>query len=329
MAPAPELVERFRDDLDGLIDSGASLGLAVSGGPDSVALLLLAAAARPGKVRVATVDHALRTGSGEEARTVADLCGRLGIPHEILKIEWDQKPRSGLQKKARDARYRALSDWAKRSGLGAVVTGHHLDDQAETFVMRIARGVGVKGLAGMRGASPSPGGSNIIVLRPLLGWRRSELEAICAAAGVTPANDPSNQDRAFERVRVRRALADAAWFDPEAIARSAAVLGQADTALDWAADKVWTDAACATDGRIVLRTDGIPAEIRRRLVRRAVRTLAREGRGADLRGRELDRLLATLRAGRQSTLRGVLCSGGEDWSFVPAPDRTRRGPNPR
>lgn len=329
MAPAPELVERFRGDLDKLIDPGATVGLAVSGGPDSVALLLLAAAARPGKVCVATVDHALRAESGDEARTVAELCEGLGVSHEILKLKWADKPRTGIQKKARDARYRALSEWARRSELGAIVTGHHLDDQAETFVMRIARGVGVKGLAGMRGASPSPGGSNVTLLRPLLGWRRSELEAICAAAGVAPANDPSNEDRAFERVRVRRALADAAWFDPEAIARSAAVLGQADAALDWAADKVWAEAASVMDGRIVLRTEGIPAEIRRRLVRRAVRTLAREGRGADLRGRKLDGLLAALRAGRQATLRGVLCSGGEDWSFVPAPDRTRRSPNPR
>lgn len=329
MRPAGDLVERFRADLDGLIESGTPIGVAVSGGPDSIALLLLAAAERPGLIKAATVDHGLRPESVKEAADVAALCAKIGVPHQILPLNWSLKPKTGLQKKAREGRYRILGDWAKKAGLTVVLTGHQLDDQAETFVMRIARGVGVNGLAGMRGASPLPGHPEIRLLRPLLGWRRSELDSICAAAGVVPADDPSNQDRKFERVRVRKALASAELFDPEAIARSATVLGQADAALDWATDRAWAENARASDAGIVIRVQGIPAEIRRRMVRRAVRMLAREGHANDLRGRELDHLLASLRGGGKATLRGVLCDGGdgETWSFIPAPNRTRRRAN--
>ena len=331
MHPDRDLVERFRADLDGLIESGTAVGVAVSGGPDSLALLLLAAAERPGLIKAATVDHGLRPESGKEAADVAALCAKIEVPHRILHLKWPTRPKSGLQKKAREARYRMLGDWARDCGLNVVLTGHQLDDQAETFVMRIARGVGVNGLAGMRGASPLPGHPDIRLLRPLLAWRRSELDSICAAAGVVPADDPSNQDRKFERVRVRKALASSDLFDPEAIARSATVLGQADAALEWAADRAWGESARASDAEIVIRIEGIPAEIRRRMVRRAVRLLASEGPANDLRGRELDQLLHSLRGRGRATLRGVLCDGGdgETWSFIPAPNRTRRSANPR
>ena len=324
MHPDRDLVDRFRADLDGLIDPGARIGVAVSGGPDSIALLLLAAAARPGLIEAATVDHQLRDGSGEEAAEVASLCAKIHVPHRILPAVWKHKPRTGIQRKAREERYRLLGDWAKQNDLVAIATGHQLDDQAETFVMRIARGVGVNGLAGMRRVSPVPGHSTMQLLRPLLGWRRDELDSICAAAGIVPAADPSNEDRKFERVRVRKALASADLFDPEAIARSATVLGQADIALDWATDRVWAENVDASDSEIVMHVEGIPGEIQRRLVRRAVRMMAREGQATDLRGRELDVLLATLRSKRQSTLRGVLCAGGAEWRFIPAPNRTRR-----
>lgn len=329
MRPDRALVDRFRADLDALIDPTARIGVAVSGGPDSLALLLLAAQARPGLIHAATVDHRLRDGSCEEAERVASLCAKIQVPHQILPAAWKSKPRTGIQKKARDERYRLLGEWAKQNDLAAIVTGHQLDDQAETFVMRIARGVGVTGLAGMRRVAPVPGHSSVKLLRPLLGWRRDELDSICAEAGVVPAKDPSNEDRKFERVRVRKALASVELFDPEAIARSATVLGQADAALDWATSRAWAESARASDAEIVIKVTEIPTEIRRRLVRRAVQALAREGRGNDLRGRELDQLMHSLRVGDKATLRGVLCDGGdaETWSFIPAPNRTRRGAN--
>jgi tRNA(Ile)-lysidine synthase len=107
------LVERFRSDLDSLIPPDARLGLAVSGGPDSLALLLLAAAARPGKIEAATVDHGLRPESRAEAETVAWICERLRVPHAILTIDWPSLPKTALQEKAREARYAALGRWLR------------------------------------------------------------------------------------------------------------------------------------------------------------------------------------------------------------------------
>jgi tRNA(Ile)-lysidine synthase len=316
-------VDRFGRDLEALVQPGARIGLAVSGGPDSLALLLLAAAVRPGLVEAATVDHALRPESQAEAEMVASLCERLGVPQAILKVEWKKKPDTAIQERARTARYRLLGAWAKEKGLGALVTAHHLDDQAETFVMRLARGAGVKGLAAMRRLVIVPGGQ-VALVRPLLGWRRSELVQLCVDAGVTPVADPSNEDEQFERVRVRRALSEADWLDPQAVALSATNLAQADAALQWATTLEWKRAVSNGGGEIVYRPTDAPREIRRRVVSRAVARLATEGQGGDFRGREIDRLLAVLAGGGKATLRGVVCSGGETWRFVPAPNRTRR-----
>ena len=294
--PDSELIDRFRRDLDALVAPDSTVGVAVSGGPDSLALLLLAAEARRGKVEAATVDHALRLESRAEAETVGKVCQRLGVPHSILTAAWDHKPTTAIQERARLMRYRLLAQWALERGLTAILTAHHLDDQAETFLMRLARGGGVKGLAGMRPSSRSPG-AGIAVVRPLLGWRHSELETVCAAAGVEPVQDPSNADEQFERVRIRAALAQANWLDPFAIAESAAHLAEADGALHWATDIEWKRAVTQGDGEILYKPADAPREIRRRIVRRAVLALATEGGGAELRGRELDQLLAALRAG--------------------------------
>ena len=323
MRPAPELVDRFRSDLDALIAPDARIGIAVSGGPDSMALLLLAAATRPGQIEAATVDHGLRPESHAEAETVAGVCGQLGVPHAILAAEW-KKPQTAIQERARAERYRLLAGWAHDRNLAAVATAHQLDDQAETFLMRLARGAGVQGLAGMRPSAHVPG-SRLPLLRPLLSWRRSELEAIVAGVGVKAVSDPSNSDEQFERVRVRRALGRADWLDPEALASSVANLADADAALRWSANQEWQRAVRGGESEIVYKPDVAPPEIRRRIVTRAVASLATEGDAEDLRGRELDRLLETLAGGGKATLRGVLCSGGERWRFVPAPQRTLRG----
>jgi tRNA(Ile)-lysidine synthase len=321
MVPDAALIARFRTDLDALIPPGSRLGLAVSGGPDSLALLLLAAAARPGEVEAATVDHGLRAESRSEADMVATLCEQLGVPHSTVAIEWDIPPTSAIQEQARILRYGALAGWSRDLGLGAILTGHHLDDQAETMVMRLNRGSGVRGLAGMRRSAPLPGDPEQLLLRPLLGWRRGELEDICATAGVPPAIDPSNEDDNYERVRVRRGLAAAEWLDREGIARSASHCAEADEAIEWAAAIEWDRSATAREGEIVYRPSGAPAEIVRRIVARAVNELGIEGDPADLKGRELDRLIAELQAGNTATLRGVRCAGGPEWRFTRAAKR--------
>jgi tRNA(Ile)-lysidine synthase len=317
---AAAAVTRFAADLNALIAPGERIGLAVSGGPDSLALLLLAAAARPGLVAAASVDHGLRDGSRGEAEAVAAECATLGVPHTILTIDWPRVPASAVQERARAARYAALGQWAGAHGISAIATGHHADDQAETLVMRLARGAGVRGLAGMRGAAPLPGVPGIVLLRPLLGWRRVELAAVVAAAGLSPSDDPSNHDPRHERVRVRRALAGADWFDPSALAASAAHLADADAAIEYAVDAAWR-AAVVAEAEIAFDPGEAPAEIRRRLAARAIAALGREGDATSLRGGELDQLLAALEAGGSATLRGVRAAGGPRWRFTPAPAR--------
>jgi len=315
-----EFLERFRRDLAPLVAPDRTIGLAVSGGPDSLALLLLAAAARPLRVEAATVDHALRSESRAEAEMVAKVCDRLGVPHRILTASWDEKPETAIQERARAMRYRLLGEWARERGIDALLTAHHLDDQAETFLMRLARGAGVKGLAGMRRVSWAPAGA-ISIVRPLLGWRHAELEAVCAAAGVEAIEDPSNEDQKFERVRMRKALGEADWLDSAAVAESAGYLAEADGALHWAADLEWERAVTRTGGQIVYKPSDAPREIRRRIIMRAILALATEGRRVGLRGRELDQVLVALRSGRRATLRGVLCIGGPEWRFTRAPAR--------
>ena len=315
-------IERFRRDLDALVAADTPIGIAVSGGPDSLALLLLAAEARPLQVEAATVDHVLRPESRAEAETVAALCERLGVPHTILTVKWAERPATALQERARLMRYRLLGEWARERNLAALLTAHHLDDQAETFLMRLMRGSGVKGLAGMRRVARPQNGA-IALVRPLLGWRHSELEEVCAAAGVEPVQDPSNDDEEFERVRVRKALAGADWLDVPAIARSAANLAEADRALHWATMLEWQRAVTRSEGEIAYKLSDAPREIRRRIIRNAVLALATEGIGEELRGREIDQVLAALRTGKRATLRGVLCIGGAEWRFTRAPARRR------
>lgn len=319
LQPKAELVDRFRRNLDSVFPPDVPVGLAVSGGPDSLALLLLAVAARPHLIQAATVDHALRPESRGEAEMVAALCEHIGVPHEILTVKWKKKPQTAIQEQARGHRYRLLGKWAYDRKLRGILTAHHLDDQAETFIMRLLRGAGVRGLAGMRPiARPGPGAP---IGRPLLGWRRSELEQICAAAGLDPAMDPSNEDEQFERIRTRKALSKAEWLDPTAIARSAGNLAQAEAALQWATDVEWKQAVTEGPTELLYRPTGAPRDIMRRVVHRAVRHLATEGGGVELRGRELDRLVAALIEGKKATLRGVVCVGGTEWRFAKAPPR--------
>lgn len=321
VAPAPDLVERFRRDLEAQAGAVPALAVAVSGGPDSLALLLLAHAALPGRVQAATVDHRLRPESAAEADEVARLCGTLGIPHRILAVRVERAG-EGVQAAARGARYAALARWMEAEGIELLATAHHADDQAETLLMRLNRGSGVAGLAGVRAAGPVPGsGGRLRLCRPLLGWRRSELLEIVEAAGIQAAQDPGNVDEAFDRARLRRQLGEAPWLDPAALARSAALLAEAEAALDWAAEPLFAARSERGEGIVILRPHGLPPELLRRLVLRCLRLVAA---GANPRGEPLAALIARLRAGESATLCGVKAKGGETWRFEPAPPRRRQ-----
>jgi tRNA(Ile)-lysidine synthase len=322
-APDEKALKRFSRSLDRLVKPDQKVGLAVSGGPDSLALLVLAAAARPGKVEAATVDHDLREGSRAEAEMVASVCEKLGIPHEILTVEWDKKPETAIQERSRAKRYGALTGWAKRKSLAVLATAHHAEDQAETLLMRLARGSGLRGLAGIRPIRRVPRTDRSLA-RPLLRWTRKELGELLEAVGIEPAHDPSNEDPKFERVRVRETLAGADWLDPKSVAKSANYLTQANAALRWAAKQEWEKRVTEKDSVITLDPKGLPQELSRRLVGLILKKIGTEGKGAELRGRELDRLLSVLARGQKATLRGVLCGGGELWRFARAPKRKAR-----
>ena len=300
-------------DLAPLAKADARIGIAVSGGPDSLALLLLAAAARPGQIEAATVDHQLRPGSREEGQFVASVCERLGVLHKILPVTVGRG--ASLQAQARAARYEALGEWAIGRTLQAVATGHHADDQAETLLMRLARGAGLGGLVGVRHSRPLEPG--VALIRPLLEWRRAELAGIVAAAGITPIDDPANRDPRHDRSRFRGMLAEAEWADPERLAASARWLADADEALEWAAAPLVASRLGEAGGIITIQADCLPREMQRRLLLAAFDRL-----GAPRpRGPELDRARKALRGGKAATLSGLKLDPGPPWTLSPAPPR--------
>jgi tRNA(Ile)-lysidine synthase len=315
LLPPADLLDRFAADLGALVPNESRLGVAVSGGPDSLALLLLAAAARPGQVEAATVDHGLRREAAAEAAFVASVCKRLNVAHHTLRA--DVTPGSSLQAHARTARYRVLGDWAIECDLGAVASAHHADDQAETLLMRLARGAGLSGLAATRRRRPLEPG--VMLVRPLLGWRRAELAGIVAGAGLTAIDDPSNRDPRHDRSRFRGLLDQADWADPERLASSAKWLADADEAIEWALAGLVETRLRADADSIVLDPTGLPRELKRRLLLAAFERL-----GAPRpRGPELDRARKALGKGGNTTLSGLKLTGGAEWRLSPAPPRRR------
>lgn len=301
----------LRARLERLVPAGR-IGVAVSGGPDSLALLLLATAARPGAVEAATVDHRLRTGSADEAAMVADLCQRLGVPHATLPVS--VAPGASVQARARAARYAALAGWAADRGLAAIATAHHADDQAETLLMRLNRGAGVGGLAGVRELSALPNGLGLV--RPLLGWRKAALVELVRAAGIEAVDDPSNADPAYDRTRARDLLRDE-WLQPERFVQSAAALAQADEALGWMTERLAEERVRRDGERLTVSASDLPAELQRRLLLLALEQLGCEGP----RGPDVERALMRLREGESLTLGEVKLDGGAEWTLRPAPPR--------
>jgi tRNA(Ile)-lysidine synthase len=311
------------DETDALfagLEHVPGLVLAVSGGPDSTALLVLAARwakrTKPApKLMAVTVDHGLRPEAAREAVAVKRLARQLGVPHRTL--HWaGTKPQTGLQEAARVARYRLLADAAKRARYAHIVTAHTLDDQAETLLFRMARGSGLVGLAGMARTAllPADGAAALFVLRPLLPIPKARLLATLKAARIDYSDDPSNRDPRFTRPRLRTLMPALAQegLDARGLARLAVRLRRADATVEFA-----VGAACAAlapgpwpqRGPVVFAAapfGALPAEVGLRLLGRAISHTGDEG---PVELGKLEALYDTLRLTRsrlRRTLAGAL-----------------------
>jgi tRNA(Ile)-lysidine synthase len=281
--------------------------LAVSGGADSMAMLHLAAQwakrhpKNGRKLVAATVDHGLRPESLHEAQWVGEQARAMGLVHEVLTWEGG-KPSTGVQDAAREARYRLLSELALRyrpSGSVAVVTAHTEDDQAETFLMRLARGSGLDGLAAMSASRPLHRDAGCQLVRPLLAIPGARLRATLRAAGLDWLEDPSNDCDRFERVRLRQAKAvlAALGLAPQKIALSARRLERARAALEVSAARLQTDARLDLHGGTYASLDartfvGAAEEVRVRLLGRLIAAFG--GQSEPVRLSKLESLLARL-----------------------------------
>ncbi len=356
----PALVARFRHDFARLIAVAPTdlLALAVSGGPDSMALLALAAAAYPGQVVAATVDHRLRIAAADEARMVGAWCAAHGIPHSTLIVD-EAIGTSAVQGRARDRRYALLFDWAETMGAACLATAHHADDQAETFLMRAGRGAGVAGLGGIRARQQ---GGAIALVRPLLGWRVAELRAFAQRQALPYVDDPSNADPHYERTRFRALLRDTPWLDPVQFASAARHAAEADATIREVEDWLWQTrrrptpdrhpglepgptpildqhpqdvrhGGCPNEsgmmgegcGAVCLDMADLPRELRRRLARRAihaVRAAHAITTPAFTDSANIEPLLDALEAGKSATHAGILVTVRDTvWNFAPQPPR--------
>ncbi|MGA2056415.1 MAG: tRNA lysidine(34) synthetase TilS [Bradyrhizobium sp.] len=271
------------------------LVLAVSGGPDSIALMWLAARwraalARGPRLLAVTVDHGLRTEASREARAVKRLARHLGVSHRTMR--WTgEKPTSGVPAAARAARYRLLAAVARQSGASHILTAHTRDDQAETLLMRLLRGSGISGLAAMARESEREG---VLIVRPFLNISKSQLIATLEKANIGYADDPTNRDTRFTRPRIRSLIEGlgAEGGDARNLARLASRLARANAAIEILVDgaarylalrdqTIGSPPTAATGPRNATfeaaAFAGLPEEIRLRLLLRAIDRVGHEG----------------------------------------------------
>lgn len=342
-----------------------ALVLAISGGPDSTALLYLMARwhalRRPGPHLIAvSIDHGLRPEARHEATVVKRLAERLGIEHRTMR--WSgAKPSTGIQEAARMARYRLLRDAARRAKAGCVLTGHTLDDQAETVLFRMARGSGLAGLCGMARRVPidnlatgfgqpidaahsarDPKGSDrssqVLLVRPLLDVPKSRLIVTLQQAGIAYADDPSNADPRFARSRLRRLMPALAneGLTAQCLVRLARRVRRGEAAheavVDWAATRL----GLSTQTRKVAVNSAdwseFPAEIALRLLGRAIGTIGTEGPVEFGKLEALSEALGAALAGGaprfRRTLAGAMVSLHKDCIVIDQAPERRSRPQP-
>jgi tRNA(Ile)-lysidine synthase len=336
---APISVQQAKD-LFAQWKGAPALVLAVSGGPDSVALMWLAARWRRAlthgpRLIAVTVDHCLRPEAAREARDVKRLARALDIPHRTLR--WTgTKPKTGLPAAAREARYRLLTQAARANGATHILTAHTRDDQAETLLMRMLRGSGIAGLAAMARETEREG---VWLARPLLDIPKSRLIATLGKAKIAFADDPTNRNMSFTRSRLRALMPALAGEggDSRNLARLASRLARANAAIEVLADGAERYLAlrdrddASRFGFDAQAFAGLPEEIRLRLLKRAIDRAGHEGPaelgkveallmvldGAIANGRKQPQLKQTLAGAAISLIKGRI-------HVDPAPPRRRR-----
>ena len=299
------------------LGSAKALVLAVSGGPDSTALMVLVArwrkSLRNGPDLVAiTVDHGLRPEARREARDVAKLAQVLGIAHRMVRWQ-GAKPKTGIPQAAREARYRLLANAARKAGASHVLTAHTLDDQAETVLIRMSRGSGITGLAAMQRTSvipghaesvdpqsmlrstgvmdsglaalrPRPGMTELLLVRPFLDIPKVRLIATLAKAKIAYADDPTNRDAAFTRARLRGLMPELAaeGLDARRLSVLARRLRRADDAIEAAADRAMEEIMLPQTRKMACFDAGrflaLPPELALRALARAILALGTDAR---------------------------------------------------
>ncbi len=332
--PTPLDAREFAARFGQVVPAGASgIVLAVSGGPDSLALMLLVAALRRHgplpPVVVGTVDHGLRPGSADDAARVEAAAREHGL--SCRRLLWTgPRPAGAVQEKAREARYRLLTGLCASVGADHLVIAHTADDQAETVLFRLLRGSGWAGLAAM---TPRVERDGVTLARPLLGVAKARLVATCQAAGMAFCADPANADPRFARARLRRILPllAAEGFDGAALVRLAGRVARAEDALRHAAEVASQACRCAPDEACAVRLDAArllaqPREIAIRVLGRAVTDAGGAPRRLDRLERLAERIAdaADAGAGLRATIGGVLVNLTPDGRLALGREAPRR-----
>jgi tRNA(Ile)-lysidine synthase len=300
----------FREVVAGQIGPGRHdrIGVAVSGGSDSLGLMVLLndlAQDLNTRIFAVTVNHGLRAEAADEAAQVAQIAQSLSIPHDVL--HWSPPKGAGnFHDQARRARYDLMAEWGAQKGISIIALGHTADDQAETFLMRLSRASGVDGLAAMK-RDWRQGGLSFV--RPVLDLRREDLRGVLRRRGISWVEDPSNDDPKYDRARARQAMTHLTplGISTATLTQVADNLGSIRKALDWysfteAQKHVRIDA-----GDVVIYQSGLrilPDEITRRLLQHSLKWIT--GAEYPARGRAVELLAEGLRSGRGMTLGGCL-----------------------
>ncbi|MGB0960777.1 MAG: tRNA lysidine(34) synthetase TilS [Halocynthiibacter sp.] len=293
------------------------LGVAVSGGSDSLALLGMLADLRaeyPMDIVVVTVDHGLRSEAKDEAKFVGEICEARGLPHHILT--WDRANATGnLQAEARKARYHLMEDWAQEQGIEKIALGHTRDDLAETFLLRLKRGSGLAGLSAM--APVRHGGCQW--LRPFLTERRTALQAYLETSEQSWVDDPSNDDPRFDRVKMRQALPALAdlGLDVETLARTAENLRSSNDTVLTMLHEVAENITELSYGGLAFQRAALadcPEDVRRRLLTSAIRWLARAAYTP--RHEAFQMTVEDVLSGKSRTLHGCVLSSDDTFLYV-------------